>query len=902
MSGAGKLRRKRRSWKKTIRGLSRQYARKERLRMGSISLAIFMITVLFTSLLTLYVGVELSVGRYEIGHYGTRAHGEVFHVTKEAYEALWADDEVRDAACARMVGALSQETADSRRYYLYYDGQKSLEWEGIRITGSYPQAESDIALSTRLLGLLGLEKEIGQPVTLSYTVMGEAYEETFRLTGYYSSPQIVTSEGYYDGSHYPGTYEKIYVSGKFCDRRLSGCGEEAAKRHYADGKTDGDGLYQVQLQFLHGYDIAGQAADLGQKYGQTVFVNGGWVRVDPLGRTAGNMLLIAAAALLIGLAGGFVIESIFGIPIMEDARFFGLLQTLGVSGRQYRYFLLLQVRSYAVCGIFPGGLAGYALGYALIPMITDHFYGGDVVRYVPFQPWIPCLCMAAGFLVVYLCCFGVARRVSGRSPVEAERLREECAGTRRRKKLYTGAYKSWRFAWKNLSAGKSRTRPVVASVAFLLLLLMGVSTFLRSIDAAYYVRQRLGGLDFLVLSKHAAQGGTLQECALALDELEQDCGLTGSRIGKLEQELTLFDRSGAKRQKEIFDTRPVEAYLTDNGLIDADLPEHLAYLSVFGFDSGVVRQMEVVEGSINAEKYDTGNYVILTANPACTETFAEDCNNPLCALYGVGDAIELYGKSYEVMAVVNVPSVLNACAVSNELPVLMPYEQAAGLSREFCSYGAVYEAAGAQDLEAADQAAGAQDFGAADRAAGAQDFGAADRSADAQDVGMQKMVNRIRTDYRGELEFISRDTVALQLQALSNMMHVVCGVLLLFLAVILLIHAVNVSAFSIHHERRLFALLQSIGMRRRQQREQLCWESVFQVGIAFLAAMGVGSVLSLTVVRKLCDSTAICVYRYSALPVVAAGVLLCAAMSCGAIGAYNRLWKRYQMMNLLKGE
>lgn len=897
MSGAGKLRRKKHSWKQAIRKLSREYGKKERFRTISISLAIFIITVLFTSLLTLYVGVELSVGHYEIEHYGTRAHGEVFHVTKEACGALRADEGVRDAAYGRMAGALSPELSDSRHYYLYCDERKALDWEGIRITGSYPQAESDIVLSTRLLELLGLEKEIGQPVSLSYTVMGEAHTETFRLVGYYASPQIVTSEGYYDGSHYPGTYEKIYVSEEFCDSRLSGRGEEEAEQYYADGKTDGDGLYQVQLQFSHSYDILGQARSLEQKYGQyfpTVFVNGGWVRVDPLGRTVENLLFIAAAALLIGLVGIFVINSIFRIPIMEDARFWGLLQTLGVSGRQYRYFLFLQMRTYAVYGILSGGLAGYAAGYAFIPSVTAHFYSGGAARYMPPQLWIPCLGIAAGFLVSYVCCFSVAREAAGRSPVETERLREESIGTKRRKGLYTGKYKSWRFAWKKLNAGRRSKAPVVASVTFLLLLLMAASTFLKSIDDSYYVREKLGGLDTVVLSENAAEGGALQECSAVLDELEEGCGLAGSRIGKLEKELTLFDQSRPGQQKEIFDTRPVEKYLTDHGLVNTHLPEHLAYLSIFGFDGDVVRQMEVVEGSIDAGKYDTGDYVILTANPASPEAqqgaLAQDCENPLHALYGIGDAIKICGKTYEVMAVVNVPSVLCSYAVSNELPVIMPYEQAAGLSRGFFTYGSVY------------QSEDAQDFGAAHQSADLRDYGAACKSADLQDSGMQKLENLILTDYHEELEYVSGNTLELQLQALSDMMHVVCSVLLLFLTVILMIHAVNVSAFSIHHERHMFAILQSIGMRKGQQREQICWENMFQVGIAFLSAVSLGSVFSLTVVKKLCDATAICVYRYSALPVIAAGVLLCAAMSCSALGSYNRLWKKYHMIDLLKGE
>lgn len=872
MNGLIKFNRKRFSWRKTIRNLSKNYGRRKRFRTVSISAAILMISILFTSLLTLYVGVELSVGRYEIEHYGTKAHGEVFHVPEKAYEELQADERIKDTAYSRMVGTLSTEIADSKQYYLYYDEPKSMEWEGICVTGKCPEEKSDIVLSTRLLQLYGLEKRINQPVTLSYTIMGEEHTETFHLVGYYSSPQIVTSEGDYDGTNYPGTYEKIYVSKEFCDNGLSGYREKKMKKYYAAGKTNGDGLYQVQFQFPHNYGISMQAEKLEKKYQKffsVVFLNSGWVRIDPFGRTAGNLLIIVLIVLLISLTGIFVINSIFQIPVMEDVRFWGLLQTLGVSCRQYRYFLFLQMQTYAIYGILLGGSVGYLIGYALISQITNNFYNGAVTRCMPFQLWIPCLCMAVSFLLSYLCCFRVARKVADLSPVEMERMREESIKTKRRKKLYLGKYRSYRFAWQKLRAGKSRTKPLVVSFMFLLLLVMAVSTFLRSINYSHYVQEQMGDLDFVVLSKNATNGEPLQDCSAALEELDESCGLSGSRIGKLEKELKLYDESPAEEQKEIFDTNLVEKYLTDNKLLNIYLPEHLAYLSVFGFDSDIVRQMELVEGEIDEDKYASGNYVILTTNPLSSEVGEEagieNYKNPLCALYDIGDEIEIYGRKYEVMAVVNVPSVLSSYAISNELPMFIPYAEAADISDEFCTYGAVYRSA---DLEGT--------------------------------AGTGNAINHILTDHNETLEYVSRDTIELQLKALSKMMHTICVLALFFILCILMIHAVNISAFSIQNERHIFAVLQSIGMQRKQQRAEICWEYIFQLGISFLLAMIVGSVFSLTAVKKICEATAICVYRYSVIPVIITSVLLCVGLSVSALGSYNSIWRRYPMIDLLK--
>lgn len=868
------------SWKKTIWNLSKRYGRKERFRTLSISVAILIVTILFTSLLTIYVGVELSVGRYEIEHYGTEAHGEVFNVTKDAYEVLKADKAVKDAAYSRMVGTLLPEVTDSKLYYLYYDEPKSLEWEGADIIGEYPQGEHDIVVSTYFLRSNGLEEKINQPIHLSYTVMGEEYAENFNIVGYYASRKTVTSEGNYDGNHYPGTYEKIYISQGFSQNKLSAYSEKKIKKYFNADKTKGDGFYQVQIKFVHNYDLSHQAEKLEEKYNQylkfsRIYLNGGWTRIDPMGRDAGNYIIIIMAVLVISLVGIFVIYSIFQIPIMEDARFWGLLQTLGVSRRQYRYFLFQQLQTYAVYGILFGGVVGYAIGYAVIPLITTNFYTGDVSRYMPFQLWIPFVCIATSFLLSYICCFRVAKKVADLSPVELERLREESVRTRHRKKPYMGKYKSCRFAWKKVLANRSKTRAVVASFLFLLILIMMVSTFLQSINYSYYVQEQLGGLDNIVLSKNVIDGEEPQECTAALDSLEKDCELMGSRIGRMEKQLKIFDTSALEGQKEIFDTEQVEQYLSENAFFNPELPEHLVHLSVFGFGSDIVRQMDVVKGEIDASKYASGDYVILTAGPACFEAGVEpemevESENLLCALYGVGDEIELYGRTYEVMAVVNLPYVLCSYDISNDLRLIMPYDETMDISMDmsggFCTYGAVYQSETLED-----------------------------------EAAREKMANHILADQNETLEYVSRDGIEEELKAISKMMYVICTLVLLFLTIILMIHAVNISAFSIQNEKRLFAVLQSIGMLRKQQRKQICLENIFQLGISFAAAMVVGSVISLTVVRNLCNATAVCVYHYSVLPVAVTSVFLSIGMSVSALSSYNGIWKKYHMIDLIKG-
>ena len=287
---------------------------------------------------------------------------------------------------------------------------------------------------------------------------------------------------------------------------------------------------------------------------------------------------------------------------------------------------------------------------------------------------------------------------------------------------------------------------------------------------------------------------------------------------------------------------------------------------MFGFDSEILKYLDVVKGEINIEEFKTGNYVVLTSETTTGESdgITKECKNPLYGLYDVGDDIILYGKKYKVMAIVDMPYVLCSIFYANELPLIMPYEEAINKSSKFCTYGAVYQ-----------------------------------NNALKKEENINNIVNYILTDKNKTLEYISRDTIEKQLKTLSKMLYTVFLLVMIFIMVILIIHTVNVTTFSIQNNKQIFAVLQSIGMQRKQQKQQILWENILQLCISFLIVVIFGSILSLTVVKKFCNSTSVCVYHYSIIPVVVISILMVIGISVSAIVSYNIIWKKYNMMELI---
>ena len=68
---------------------------------------------------------------------------------------------------------------------------------------------------------------------------------------------------------------------------------------------------------------------------------------------------VLAALLLIILTGYLIIYNIFQISVIKDIRFYGLLKTIGTTGKQIKKIIRRQALVLAAIGIPIGLVAGY---------------------------------------------------------------------------------------------------------------------------------------------------------------------------------------------------------------------------------------------------------------------------------------------------------------------------------------------------------------------------------------------------------------------------------------------------------------------------------------------------------------------------------------------------------------
>ena len=131
-------------------------------------------------------------------------------------------------------------------------------------------------------------------------------------------------------------------------------------------------------------------------------------------------LIAAILVFLVLIAGTVMISASFNTNVLERIQFYGLLRCLGASGKQVKYFVVLQGLRQSARGVPVGLLAGQIVTWAACLLLKS--ISGDRFSEVPLFEFsiIGILTgIVVGFLIVFLASLSPAKKASKVSPVTA---------------------------------------------------------------------------------------------------------------------------------------------------------------------------------------------------------------------------------------------------------------------------------------------------------------------------------------------------------------------------------------------------------------------------------------------------------------------------------------------------
>lgn len=768
-----------------IRRLSFRTLMASRKRNAIAVLAIALTTLLFTSLFTIVLSINETNQNYQFRGVGTYAHGSFKDVDDDQIKTLSAHPRVKAVGRRTVIGLCTSGAFEKDYGEVSFMDANCTRWGYVQPeVGRMPESGKEITMDTRALALLGVTPELGAQVELTYTLadkeqMGHEVTDTFTLVGWWEYDELLkvhffnVSEEYAkqieamamaEGMHAFRTDLSVMLSISLdIDNTLKQIGEDC-------GYSVGDGAGQLRIGVNWGY-TATQLADT---------------------MDAGGILAVIAVMALVTFTGYLVIDNIFQISVAGDIRYYGLLKTIGVTPRQLRRIIRQQALMLSAVGIPAGLLLGYGVGTLAVPVTLSTSNYGSRYTTISLSPWIFLGAAASALMTVLLSCARPGRIAGSVSPVEAVRYTEvQQTGKRARASRQVTPFA---MAEANLGRSRRKTALVVISLSLAVVLLNLLTTFVTGFDMDKYLSHR-SCADFVVSTPDYFnyRGFTLTEEDIrpVRENTEQSLGGFTYGTGLVQMYLP-----------ETYWREEVEHYLRDQDVDELlstarrDGEKIALYSQVEGLDAALIPKLKVLDGdvspltqpesqsiAIEVNLYDYGNVV----NPENFPAVGEQVR----VTYGLNETA--HDVFYTVCAWVEIP-----------------YDM-----------GSRFYAMGYQAVLGADTLR--RDAGAENVLNMCYVFDTPNPQAEA---AAEEFLSALAAQEGSPLMYESKAIHRAHFREYQMTFVLLGGLLCAIIGIVGVLNFFNAMMTSILSRRREFAVLQAVGMTKRQLKAMLVWEGM----------------------------------------------------------------------------
>lgn len=824
---------------KVIRNLSDKSFRASRTRNTIAVLAIALTSMLFTTLFTIGLGSVENFQQQTMRQSGGDSHGVIKDITMEEYEALKDHPLIKEsAACEVLADNVANPEFLKRHVELWYVPEYHYPHRYLEIEeGRAPEKADEVLVDEVTMELLGLPKKTGQEITLSLQVgMADpaAEDRIFTVTGILKADPamntgfVITSEDYLT---------------KYAEEIKAAEREEYAMTGRIDMDVNFSNSFNIQKKLEQVITESGYSVTEGDKNYLSSNVNWAYVsdsaQSDPM-----TMGAVAGGLFIILLTGYLIIYNVFQISVVKDIRYYGLLKTIGTTGRQIRKIVRRQAWKLAVAGIPLGLVTGFFVGKGIVPLVVERsaYQGSDVQ--VSLNPWIFAGAILFSLATVWISTRKPARIAGRVSPIEAVRYTED-QNEKKKEKKGTDGGKLWRMALSNLARSKGRTVIVILSLSLSVILLNSIFTVTSSFSMDQFLKKFVVS-DFLI-----ANAEYFNSEYYGVKEGIEEISLSESFIRACEEE-DGFERGGRLYMSnevglEAETYQPTENVMTDeNGefynmfgseKVPYQRNEDGNYRTTFyGLEDYPLEKAEPFEGetdlSVIKEKLATGKYLLGAVATDDNDQVIEDE-----IYYHAGDHVTLVMKDgekreFEILSLIKE----NYYGLTNRMGSQFAFYTTADvfLSMESPEYLMSYEF----DVE------------------------------DGREAQFEEFLENYTTTQEPLMHYESKQKWLDEFNGLTGLFTLVGGVLTMVVGVIGILNFVNATLTGIVTRKREFAIMEAIGMTKRQLTRMLMLEGLYYAGFTILCSLAGGCLLSVTLVRILADGMWFMEYQFILWPML----------------------------------
>lgn len=815
--------------KSIIRTLTNRSFKANKTRNLIAVFAIVLTTVMFTSLFVLSQSMVENMRNMNFQQAGYNSHLSSGTMTDADAEKIVAHEAVRDYGKSTVIGVAENEELTGRQVEIRYaDENYARSSFSYPTTGTMPVQENEIALDTITLDKLGLPYELGQEITLEWRKDLTSDE--------YTTGTFVLS-GYWDGNS-AAMASMAWVSEAFVQSQCAGIDQEA---QLANGQVFG--TVMLHLDLYSDSDLEGEAEQILADTGLSdVSLSPNAAYDSTMNQNIIREVLPMVICMVLVFASGYlIIYNIFQISVASDIRFYGRLKTLGTTKKQLKKMIYGQANRLSLIGIPIGLVIGYLLGAVLVPVMITGTTGEAKAS---AGPYIFIGSAVFAYLTVLISCMKPAKIAGKVSPMEALRYTDTGTTSKRKTKRSTDSASIPKMALANLGRNKKRTVTVICSLTLGLVLLSCVYAKNASFDIDKYMSQTVIS-DFEVEdSSISSTFGTYNPYGTTISpELVQNIeGLSGlEATGRLYSQV-FTHQIGASALENIqtyyhADDRLAYMEATDAGLAEAyhDMIDSGECVSIlYGVDGLILdtfaQDGRILDGTFDKDKFLSGGYVVMEA-----ATGAEDSEKETQPTYSVGDMVDLNGQQYEVMAIVaDIPTITEGVNSSTQdfLSFYLPADTFQSMYPDNTLRKLFFDVAEEYQPQA------------------------------------EEMLTSYRDNVDKSLNYTAKSTLTRHYQEQTRANTVMGFAISLIIAFVGILNFINSMLTAIVSRQKEFAMIQSIGMTKRQLRNMLIDEGLSYAGITLFASFLLSALAVGVGVRMMVSTDWTATFHFTLLPLV----------------------------------
>nr|MCR4999221.1 ABC transporter permease [Lachnospiraceae bacterium] len=642
---------------RVIRNLAKRSVFANPKKSAIVIASIALCTFLFTALFTVGGSIITKFGETTSRQSGSTADAAFKYLNEEEYNRLAADDKLKGVYRRIYVGDATNDELRKLRTEVWYNDEMAAEM-GFNTpeVGHLPQAEDEIAVSHLFLQAFGYdidtpdtyEQYLGTKLDLVIGANGEKANYTFTVCGIYTGDRVCMAQ-------------IALVSKAFQESNAP-----TPKESYYDLESPGvlPGYIDADVEYYITLGLADQMTKTIERDNLPENVNVGinWAfGANTMDYT--TMLMVFTMLLTIFFSGYLIINNVYRINVYTDIRTYGLLKTVGCSGKQLKRVVKWQSIYHAIPGILIGMICGAGVGAILLPMVMKNLVLSSTTdTHVELKWWVFLLSALISYLTVRVSVGKATKIASKVSPIEALRFTEN-VGNKKKAKKRSNTFSPMGFAVRNVFRDPKRCFFMVLSLALSLVILNSVYTLIHGFDEDKYVSSFIAN-DFSVADALTDNPAIVDQTYdgvtdTFLEELKKQEGIL--QIGNVYAEDSvpqyLNDRDWARLKERFLDNPDVYTDFRYGTMIGDESGEavtldemHATLAKIYGMDPYAIDTLEI-HGDFDAEKFATGNYVLVSEN---------DISLKPMAYCQPGETITIENRDgekrdYEVMATVILP-------------------------------------------------------------------------------------------------------------------------------------------------------------------------------------------------------------------------------------------------------